>query len=249
MKKKDAKALEKPGRPGSEAMLIKPAEGISYASILRDLERRVNPDELGVTVQGIREKRSKDLLVELKCPKEGRWRLDSAFQEAIGISGTVLHLVTRIEVETTDLDPSIKGEEVEEAVREFSQQGPEMELRVALRKKPHRGIRNSYVILEEVRALKPLKAAHIKIGWVSCSVRRKVKTNRCYSCLCFRHSGGLSGTGQKQELLGMCRGRAHRGDLHKESALFRGHCLARKQGGFEFSVSQTACVNAFSFLL
>ena len=39
---------------------------MSYASILRELKKRVNPDELGVTVQGIRETRSKDFLVELK---------------------------------------------------------------------------------------------------------------------------------------------------------------------------------------
>ena len=120
------------GHPRSEAVLIKPAEGISYASILHDLKRRVNPDELGLTVQGIRETRSKNLLMELKRPKEGKGRLVSAFQEAIGISGTVRHLIFRIEFEITDLDPSIEREEVEEAVREFCQQGPEMELRISL---------------------------------------------------------------------------------------------------------------------
>ena len=70
MKKKDTKALERPGRPRSEAVLIKPAEEMSYASTLRDLKRRVNPDEQGVTFRGIRETISKDLLVEIKCPKK-----------------------------------------------------------------------------------------------------------------------------------------------------------------------------------
>ena len=96
LKKKDVKAPERSGRPRPEAVLIKPAEGMSYASILRDLKRCVNPDELGVTVQGIRETRSKDLLVRLNCPKEVRGRLNSAFQQAIGVSGTVRHLVPRI---------------------------------------------------------------------------------------------------------------------------------------------------------
>ena len=74
---------------------------MSYASILRDLKRRVKPE-------GIWETRSKDLLVELKFPKEGRGWLNSAFQEAIGVSGTVRHLIPRIEVKITDLDPSIE---------------------------------------------------------------------------------------------------------------------------------------------
>ena len=117
---------------------------MSYASILRDLKRHVNPDELGVTVQRIRQTRLKDLLVKLRCPKEGRERLNPAFREAIGVSGTVRHLIPRIEVDITDLDPKIEGEEGEEAVREFCQQGPEMELRVSLTKRPYRGIRKAY---------------------------------------------------------------------------------------------------------
>ena len=63
--KKSFKTPEKPRRARPEAVLIKPVEGMSYASILRELKKRVNPDELGATVQGIRETRSKDLLVEL----------------------------------------------------------------------------------------------------------------------------------------------------------------------------------------
>ena len=98
---------KKPRRARSEAVLIKPAEGMSYASILRELRKRVNPDELGATVQGIRETRSKDLLVELKCFRKSRGRLDTAIKEAVGSRGTVRHLIPRIEVEIADLDPSI----------------------------------------------------------------------------------------------------------------------------------------------
>ena len=70
--KKPSKTQEKPRRARPEAVLIKPTEGMSYASILRELKKRVNPDELGATVQGIRETRSKDLLVELKCSTKSR---------------------------------------------------------------------------------------------------------------------------------------------------------------------------------
>ena len=65
--KKPSKTPEKHRRARPEAVLIKRAEGVNHASILRELKKRVNPDELGATVQGIRETRSKDLLVELKC--------------------------------------------------------------------------------------------------------------------------------------------------------------------------------------
>ena len=64
--KKPSNTPEQPRHARSEAVLIKPAEEMSYATILRELKKRVNPDELGATVQGIRETRSKDFLVELK---------------------------------------------------------------------------------------------------------------------------------------------------------------------------------------
>ena len=35
-----------------EAVLIKPAEGVSYSVILKDLKNRVKPNDLSVTVQG-----------------------------------------------------------------------------------------------------------------------------------------------------------------------------------------------------
>ena len=77
--KKLSRTPEKSRRVRPEAVLIKPVEGMSYASILRELKKRVNPDELGATVQEIGETCSKDLLVELKCSTKSRERLDTAF--------------------------------------------------------------------------------------------------------------------------------------------------------------------------
>ena len=65
--KREAKKPEWPRRARPEAVLIKPAKDVSYAAILKGPNKRVKPEELGVTVQGIKETRSKDLLVGLKC--------------------------------------------------------------------------------------------------------------------------------------------------------------------------------------
>ena len=57
-RKKLARTPKKSRRARPEAVLINPEEGLR-ASILRELKKRVNLDELGATVQGIRETRSK----------------------------------------------------------------------------------------------------------------------------------------------------------------------------------------------
>ena len=85
-------------------------------------------------------------------------------KEVIGAIGTVGHLTPRIEVEIADIEPSIEVEDLENAVRGFFEHASELELKVSLTKRPYRGIRKVYVLLEEARALKLLKATHIKIG-------------------------------------------------------------------------------------
>ena len=66
-----------------EAVLIKDAEGVNYVAILQDLKKRVKPEELNVTVQGIKETRYKDLLLELGCSKKDRGWLDSTLKKVI----------------------------------------------------------------------------------------------------------------------------------------------------------------------
>ena len=73
-KQKPKPEVKKPKHARLEAVLIKPPQEVSYADILKDFKQRVKSDEFGVAVQGIREIRSKDLLVKLKCFKEGGGR-------------------------------------------------------------------------------------------------------------------------------------------------------------------------------
>ena len=114
------------------------------------------------------------MIVELKCSKKARERLDTAFKQAVGASETVRHLIPRIEVEISDLDPSIETGDVEVAVRGFFEQDSEMEFEVSQMKTSYRGNKKAYVLLEEVRALKLLKAAHIK-SWKMDSRKQEKK--------------------------------------------------------------------------
>ena len=124
--------------------------------------------------------------------------------------GKVRHLIPRIEVEIADLEPTMEAEDVENAVRSFFDLEPELELRVSLSKTPYRGNWKAYVRLEEARTRKLHKGAHIKIGWVSCRVRRKKEMNRCFRCLDFAHIAAEASCGflhREAEMLPLCRKR------------------------------------------
>ena len=72
--------------------------------------------------------------------------------------------------------------------RRSSRGSPEPQLpNLSLTRKPFRSTKKTFVRLEEAPAQSLLKANHIKIGWVSCRVRRKTEINRCYRCLGFGH--------------------------------------------------------------
>ena len=147
-------------------------------AIKKDLKKRVN-EELGITVQGIKETCSMDLLREFKCSKEGRGQLDSTFKEVIADSGFARHLIPRIEVIEAVIDPNIDAKDVEEAVRGCFDHGSELELKFYLTKKLFRGNRKAYV---ETWALKFFRATHIKIEMASCRVRRQTVVDRCLDC-------------------------------------------------------------------
>ena len=89
--------------------------------------------------------------MELKCSTSSRGRLDTAFKEAVGARGVVHHLIPRIEVEIADLKLTTEAENVDDAVRSFFDQKPELELKVSLSETPFRGNPKAYVLLEEAR--------------------------------------------------------------------------------------------------
>ena len=121
LRKKKAKTAprkpERPKRTRTEAVIIKPLEEVSFAANLKSLKSRVNPEKLGVTIGGIRETRTKDLLVEVKCAAKDRGRLDFAFRDVVGETGSVRYPVFTAEVEILDFDSIAESEEVAEAGR------------------------------------------------------------------------------------------------------------------------------------
>lgn len=50
---------------------MKPAEGFSYAEILQNLKRCIQPDILGVIIRGVRQARGGDVFIEVEDTPEG----------------------------------------------------------------------------------------------------------------------------------------------------------------------------------
>ena len=70
-------------------------------------------------------------------------------------------------MEILDINPTVEAEDKAEAIWSCLREEPSSGVEVSLTKRPFRGMRKAFVRTEEARALKLLKATHIKIGWVS----------------------------------------------------------------------------------
>ena len=115
-------------------------------------------------ISGVRETRTKDLLVEIKCAVKDRGRLDSTFRDVVEETGSVRHLVPTIEVKILDIDPTVEAREIAMAVRSSLREEPSSDVKVSLTRKPFIGTKKAFVRMEEVRALMLLKETHINIG-------------------------------------------------------------------------------------
>ena len=164
----------------SEAVLAKPAGGMSYATILRSFKSRVNPEELVIRVQRIRDTCSNGYLVQIRWAVKDRDRLDSAFRDIVGERGIVHHLDPMLQMEIVVLDPTTK-----KAVRSCLHEDPSAEVEISLTRRHFKEARKAFVELEEALTFRLLRMTHIKIGWASCRMHRRTVASRCYHCLGF----------------------------------------------------------------
>lgn len=174
-------------RARPEAVLVKPAQGQSYAQVLKDLKSKIEPGTLGVKVKGIRKTRNGDVLIEVQGETEGRNKLSSAIRGVVGGKGNVRELVPRTEVEILDLDEITEEGEIHEALQRHFGESLTGKVKVDMTKKVYRGTLKAFVELREELAARLIRTGHLKVGWVSCRVRKKAEATKCYRCHGYGH--------------------------------------------------------------
>lgn len=169
-----------------EALLIKPAEGKTYAEVLREIRTKVNPADTETVVRAIRRTRSGEVLVELGRQTGDKAAFGNNLRSSLGGAASVRTLEPKETVEIRDLDDLTTAEEVTAAV--ISATGGKAEnLVVSLTNSNNRAQRMAIVTLSTREARILLTAQHIKVGWVSCRVRERVQVPRCFRCLNYGH--------------------------------------------------------------
>ena len=169
-----------------EAVLIKPANGKSYAEVLGKIRQKIKPEETEAEIRSIRRTRTGDVLLEMSNNSKCTKAFSDALKDALGEMGSVKNLVPKTTLELLDLDSYTTKEEVEEALkRELGENTGELKVAILKPNKREQGL--AIVEIEEQGANKLLQTSRIKIGWVNSRVRRRTQVSRCFKWLDYGH--------------------------------------------------------------
>lgn len=170
-----------------DALLLKPSKGKTYAEIVNAIHLGIRPDEAQLDVRSVRKTRAGAVLLELgKTTPEIKAKFSEALKKAVGQNSSVMELTPKVTIEVRDFDCCTNEQEIEEALKK-NLENYNGAIQVRLTKPNIRQQRLAFIRLEESVALKILEVGRIKIGFVSCRIRRSIELRRCFRCLAFGH--------------------------------------------------------------
>ena len=215
-KKELKKRQNKPRRRQRfEALLIKPAEGKSYAEVFSDIKAKINPVATGKDIRSIRQTKGGEILQELGRETKDLQAFSDEVKTALGKTGVVKNLVLRVTLELLDLDSTTTTEDVEEALkRELD--GRNGEMKVSVSKSNRRGQVIAFVEMNEQVANKLLETSRIKIGWINSRIRPRIVVPRCFKCLEYGHQARVCEGPDRSALCYKCGKGEHKAATCKE---------------------------------
>lgn len=207
-KEKDKRIREAKWRP--DALLIKPAQGQTYAGVLQEIKKAAKPEETQTDIKAIRRTRTGGILLELGKTAKNKESFREALRGIVGANATVVSLQPKATIEIRDLDSLTTAEEVTEAVKKAMKD--ESDIKVFFTKTNSREQKMAFVEIDETGARQILLSTHIKIGWINCRMRRAVVVTRCFRCFGYGHrQADCKGNDRKgQGLCNRCGEKGHK---------------------------------------
>lgn len=170
----------------SDAVIIKPREGHSYAEVLQNLRNKVKPEEADVSIQTIRRTKEGSLLLQLTKGGKINDKFSEAIKSTLVDTADIREVKPKTTLEIRDLDSFTTEDEVKAAIKSLLN-NPLADFIVRVGAPNFRELKRATLTLSSDDANFLLKKERVKIGWLSCKIRLCNNTKRCFKCWRFGH--------------------------------------------------------------
>ena len=244
-KKKKKKILNK-RQPAfqvqGEAITIKASTSETYADVIKQMKNKIDPTEIGVEIKGIRRTKTGELLVNFKKGDGQAEKLRKALGNMLGDDVTVRTLTRSHTIDIRDLDESTDSLELINALMEATATEEPSSFKILNIRNYFGGTKQALVQLPEHLAAPLLRTGKIRVGWIMCRIRIRVRTKQCYRCM---DQGHIASQCKGLDRANICRRCCNPGHKLKEyTADLR--CIICQEAGIENTghyIGSVACVN------
>lgn len=176
-------------RENLKTMIVKNAEGKTYADTLKTIKTVIKPEEKGVTVRKIARTRDGNVVIKLRDEAPGASAEISKVINQETKSKAEIKKEPKMQILVHDLDGITEEGEIEEAIRELT--GETGELQISDPNPSKNGSWTAKVLAPRKTGEKLMEARTIKIGWTRCRITEKITIPICYNCLKLGHLGSV----------------------------------------------------------
>ena len=194
-KKKNVKGRDR-------ALIIKPIQGKTYADILKEMRTKADPTVSETEIKTIRQTKAGHVLVQFSPNAKNIEIFRESLKEALGDNVEIRNSQPNSEVEIRDLDSFTTTEEVKHAIEKVTG-SLDNNVQIHITKENSIGVKMAIVRMCDKTASELLKIGNIKIGWVSCRMRKRAVVLKCYKCFDYGHTQSTC-TAPDRRQLDMC---------------------------------------------
>lgn len=174
-------------KPKTDAFIIKPTDGHSYAEVLKNLRSKLNPEKAEVNIKTIRRTKDGSLLLQLAKGEKIKDTFSEAIKSTLQDTAELREVKPKTTIELRDLDSFTTSEEVMDAIKSVLK-NPSADCKVHVGASNSREQKRATITLSNEDASALLKEERIKIGWVSCKIRLCNNTKKCFKCFRSGHT-------------------------------------------------------------
>lgn len=174
------KARRVVSHPASSSVVTVQGPGQTYAELVKAVKSTVNIEQEGIEVLAMRRRDDDALTIRLKGNEGKATAFLKAVNKAAGLTASMRRQMDAIDVRDLELDTtkadiiaSLRKEVPEAAIEDFS---------VTSVRASYSGTNRATVMVASRWAAQILERRSVRIGWVSCRVRRKDVPTHCFKC-------------------------------------------------------------------